>query len=416
MIPQTLLWVGLIVAWLVVLVPMLAARHPRVNQVSDATLKTRLLHRGGSATRAVRRRIRPAATVAEDRADEAELPEDDDAEPVEDGRIVLGKAVDDPADDDPADDDPADDDAEAHAYVDSDVDDLHGSSPMDGDTTPIPTVERAAMRARASIVDLDAPAPKAAADTDAAAPESEPIVRRVTAPVAPIAADSFVADDLDSADDLDPADDLDMDESADELVDGSVVEDPAGPELADADLADDQLTEEIAPATRPKAEPAEIDALDDSPRRRRGGYDPENDARITEARFRFRQRVTLVLGVLAVVALGAGLMNVPFAWYGLGAVVLALAVYLTYLRRTVRIEAEIRRRRTARLERARREREREAEVLDGVPAHLRRGGCVVMEIDDEDPAFDHLPRYRAEEFDFLDRPADVREPYERKVG
>ena len=54
MIPQTLLWVGLIVAWLVVLVPMLAARHPKVNQVSDATLKTRLLHRGGSATRAVR--------------------------------------------------------------------------------------------------------------------------------------------------------------------------------------------------------------------------------------------------------------------------------------------------------------------------------------------------------------------------
>ncbi|MBS4103023.1 hypothetical protein KFZ73_17475, partial [Tsukamurella paurometabola] len=133
-------------------------------------------------------------------------------------------------------------------------------------------------------------------------------------------------------------------------------------------------------------------------------------------RFRFRQRVTLVLGVLAVVALGAGLMNVPFAWYGLGAVVLALVVYLAYLRRTVRIETEIRRRRMARLERARRERAREAEVRDGVPAHLRRGGCIVMEIDDEDPAFDHLPRYRAEEFDFLDRPADLREPYERKVG
>ena len=98
------------------------------------------------------------------------------------------------------------------------------------------------------------------------------------------------------------------------------------------------------------------------------------------------------------------------------AVVLALVVYLTYLRRTVRIEAEIRRRRTARLERARREREREAEVLDGVPAHLRRGGCVVMEIDDEDPAFDHLPRYRAEEFDFLRNSSELREPLERKVG
>ncbi|MBS4104828.1 hypothetical protein KFZ73_26790, partial [Tsukamurella paurometabola] len=70
--------------------------------------------------------------------------------------------------------------------------------------------------------------------------------------------------------------------------------------------ADEQLTEEFDPVERPAAELAED--LDAEPRRRRGGYDPESDARLTEARFRFRQRVTLVLGVLAVVALGAGLM------------------------------------------------------------------------------------------------------------
>lgn len=373
MIPQTLLWVGLIVAWLVVLVPMLAARHPRVNQVSDATLKTRLLHRGGSAGRAVRRRIRPAATVVEE--PRGECPADADAglvddEIVEDGRIVLG------TNSTSATDGHADDDAEAHAYVDSDVDDLHGSSPMDGDTTPIHTVERAVMSERTKVTDLDH------LDVDAAGAADE-------------AAEAAEA--------------AEYDDTVDEVP------------------VDEQLTEELAPVARPVAEDdAECEdehsgadaAQDDAaePRRRRGGYDPENDARITEARFRFRQRVTLVLGVLAVVTLGAGLMNVPLAWYGLGAVVLALVAYLAYLRRSVRIETEIRRRRTARLERARRERAREAEVRDGVPAHLRRGGCVVMEIDDEDPAFDHLPRYRAEEFDFLDRPADVREPYERKVG
>ncbi|RDB47901.1 hypothetical protein DVB87_10735 [Tsukamurella tyrosinosolvens] len=413
MIPQTLLWVGLIVAWLVVLVPMLAARHPKVNQVSDATLKTRLLHRGGSATRAVRRRIRPAATVAEERPaerDDAEL--DDDVDDVEDGRIVLGKT------DAVAEDDIADEDAEAHAYVDSDVDDLHGSSPMDGDTTPIPTVERAAMAKRTKIVDLDrldAPVDEAPVDdatAEAAAPEAAPIVRRVTAPVAEPEAEPA----------HEPAAEADAEIEAElDLEDDEIVEAAAYDENADEDVdelddvpADEQLTEEFDPVERPAAE--HDDEFDAEPRRRRGGYDPENDARITEARFRFRQRVTLVLGVLAVVALGAGLMNVPFAWYGLGAVVLALVAYLAYLRRTVRIETEIRRRRMARLERARRERAREAEVRDGVPAHLRRGGCIVMEIDDEDPAFDHLPRYRAEEFDFLDRPADVREPYERKVG
>lgn len=412
MIPQTLLWVGLIVAWLVVLVPMLAARHPKVNQVSDATLKTRLLHRGGSAGRAVRRRIRPAATVVEEPRGEAAGDADaelEDDEVVEDGRIVLGKTS----------DSAADEDAEAHAYVDSDVDDLHGSSPMDGDTTPIHTVERAAMAKRTKVVDLDHlddDAPETADDAgdEAAAPESAPIVRRVTAPVAePVVAAPVAEADVEA--DVEPEADIE----ADEFVEAAEYDD------IDEVAADEQLTEELAPVARPAVDPdAEYEdeysgadeARDVEPRRRRGGYDPENDARITEARFRFRQRVTLVLGVLAVVALGAGLMNVPFAWYGLGAVVLALVGYLAYLRRTVRIEAEIRRRRMARLERARRERARAAEVRDGVPAHLRRGGCVVMEIDDEDPAFDHLPRYRAEEFDFLDRPADVREPYERKVG
>ncbi|MCS3780920.1 divisome protein SepX/GlpR [Tsukamurella ocularis] len=412
MIPQTLLWVGLIVAWLVVLVPMLAARHPKVNQVSDATLKTRLLHRGGSAGRAVRRRIRPAATVVE--VPRGEGPADADAELeddeiVEDGRIVFGKPSDSAGG-------AADEDADAHAYVDSDVDDLHGSSPMDGDTTPINTVERAAMAARTRVVDLDhldVDAPAAREPDEAAAPESAPIVRRVTAPVTEPPATEPLVDQ--------PVAEAEIETEAEEFVEAAEYDD-----VADEVAADEQLTEEIDPVSRPVAEDAD-DELDDAeyegayaedaePRRRRGGYDPENDARITEARFRFRQRVTLVLGVLAVVALGAGLMSVPFAWYGLGAVVLALVAYLAYLRRTVRIETEIRRRRMARLERARRERAREAEVRDGVPAHLRRGGCVVMEIDDEDPAFDHLPRYRAEEFDFLDRPADVREPYERKVG
>ncbi|BDH55979.1 gephyrin-like molybdotransferase receptor GlpR [Tsukamurella sp. PLM1] len=379
MIPQTLLWVGLIVAWLVVLVPMLAARHPKVNQVSDATLKTRLLHRGGSAKLALRRKLRPtgpAAGVAEsDDLDEIneldvdELPEGDEV-------LFSGREV--RADADGAVAEADDFDAEAHAFVDSDVDELPVSSPMDGDTTPITTVRRA--------------------DVTRPTPEPAPVIARTSAP--------------------EPEPEVEADEPAPEV---EFAEAEAEPEVAE-DLgavddeipADEQLTEEVDPVVRSEVEYADYD--DDVPRSRRGGFDPENDARLSEARFRFRQRVTLLLGVLAVVALGAGLMDVPFAWYGLGAVVVALVVYLTYLRRTVRIESEIRRRRMARLERARREREREAEVRDGIPAHMRRGGCVVMEIDDEDPAFDHLPRYRAAEFDFLRNSSEVRESLERKVG
>mgnify|MGYP002652059155 CR=1 FL=1 len=61
----------------------------------------------------------------------------------------------------------------------------------------------------------------------------------------------------------------------------------------------------------------------------------------------------------------------------------------------------------------------EAEVRDGVPAHLRRGGCIVMEIDDEDPAFDVLDTYR-EDLDtdpgHHDQRRRHREPLRRAVG
>lgn len=428
MIPQTLLWVGLVVAWLVVLVPMLVARHPKVNTVTDATLKTKLLHRGGSAKLALRRKIRPSGTTdgevddtrrARREVDDAELDEFDDAAP----RPVAADTE----------TDVEDEIFEAHAYVDSDVDELPSAGPLDGDTVPIAPVQRAevsapavstakaALAQKAEPTPKPAPAPKRFAaptempleaegvDVDAMA--FEELATEELAPAArTAAAEPAASEPVDAEIDSDTAAEAGTAESqADEAEPMPEVDELDADDVA----ADEALTEEVAPVSR-----AEVERIEefDGPSRRRGGFDPENDARLSEARFRFRQRVTLALGVLAVVALGAGLMNVPFAWYALGALAIALVGYLTYLRRTVRIETEIRRRRTARLERARREREREAEVVDGVPAHLRRGGCVVMEIDDEDPAFDHLPRYRAEEFEFLRPSADLHEPVQRKVG
>ena len=65
--------------------------------------------------------------------------------------------------------------------------------------------------------------------------------------------------------------------------------------------------------------------------------------------------------------------------------------YLSYLRRQTRIEEKVRRRRTQRMARARlgveNTYDREYEV---VPSRLRRPGAVVLEIDDEDPIFEHL--------------------------
>ena len=66
-------------------------------------------------------------------------------------------------------------------------------------------------------------------------------------------------------------------------------------------------------------------------------------------------------------------------------------LYLGYLRRQTRIEERLRRRRLQRMARSRLGVENtEDRDLDLVPSRLRRPGSVVLEIDDEDPAFEHL--------------------------
>lgn len=52
--PNSFLWIGLVVLWLFVLFPMLTDRHPRIRRTTDAALATRVLHRG-DAKRTVKR-------------------------------------------------------------------------------------------------------------------------------------------------------------------------------------------------------------------------------------------------------------------------------------------------------------------------------------------------------------------------
>jgi hypothetical protein len=114
-------------------------------------------------------------------------------------------------------------------------------------------------------------------------------------------------------------------------------------------------------------------AYDPPPRDRhyrpgRGGYDPHAAELAARAKYGFRQRVVLFL-LLAALATGliAGLA-LPVCWWAHGGVDALLVAYLAYLRRQVRIEQEIRRRR---LERARTRRaiesRRPAEAHDAGP-------------------------------------------------
>lgn len=80
----------------------------------------------------------------------------------------------------------------------------------------------------------------------------------------------------------------------------------------------------------------------------RGGYDPEAAALAARARYVFRQRVVFGLLGAAVLTLALGFAYSLF-WSVHAVLDTALIGYLAYLRRQVRIEAEVRNRRAARM-------------------------------------------------------------------
>lgn len=164
----------------------------------------------------------------------------------------------------------------------------------------------------------------------------------------------------------------------------------------------------------------------------RGGFDPEAAALAARAKYARRQRIVLGMLLAAVVTGVLAALAWPVVWWVHALVDLALAGYLTYLRRQVRIEGDIRVRRLARLSGEAEEEpdeyadpdghaepedhaDRPEEVeyaddpegrYDSDPARSRTdssSSAVVLDIDDEDPVFDEL---------------DERtwEPYRRAVG
>ncbi|ANZ36487.1 hypothetical protein BBK82_10825 [Lentzea guizhouensis] len=142
-------------------------------------------------------------------------------------------------------------------------------------------------------------------------------------------------------------------------------------------------------------------------RRGRGGYDPETAALVAQAKYAFRRRVVAFLLVAAVVTgVVAGVFYPPL-WYGHAGLDLLLLGYLTYLRRQVRIEEEIRARRLARLQQVRRRRatgpQQQAAAAASAVAVVEDAPVVVevlettevevVEVADERPALPPLPRY-----------------------
>ncbi|WP_181770445.1 divisome protein SepX/GlpR [Amycolatopsis pittospori] len=180
----------------------------------------------------------------------------------------------------------------------------------------------------------------------------------------------------------------------------------------DADLEDEETEAEPLPQPS-RATRAESERQGAGYRPGRGGFDPEAADIAARAKYSFRQRVVIALLVFAVAtALIAGFLT-PMVWWAHGAADAVLIGYLAYLRRQVRIENEIRQRRLARFNNTRAPRRpavddsdeshdsredvevvaaERPEVVERKPSPMSRirRQAVVVDLDDEDPAFHEL--------------------------
>lgn len=170
---------------------------------------------------------------------------------------------------------------------------------------------------------------------------------------------------------------------------------------------DDQRSEESRRA-------GQADDLPRQYRPGRGGFDAEGAQIAKQARYAYRRRVVLVMILAAAGSALIAAVVMPVMWWAHGAVDFALVSYLSYLRRQVRIEEEIRQRRLARMCTTRREspvrqrshsepryelepryepepRQKERPASTRLSASSPpRLGVQVLDIDEGDPEFEEL--------------------------
>ncbi|MGE2729677.1 gephyrin-like molybdotransferase receptor GlpR [Mycolicibacterium vaccae] len=330
-IPQSLLWISLVVLWLFVLVPMLISKRDAVRRTSDVALATRVLTSASSA------RLRRRGPAAGHRSDpewrHAEAAEGDGLD--EPGRAVVMVAADRATVDDEPD------------YLDVDVVEESGALPVGGSAhvdeprdeprdAEVPVVAEVAAQV-AEPEEFVAPA----AETDES---DEPVV--------------VAEDDRESEDEYEYVDDSDEADEADE------VDEPSE--------ADPRIAESVGAARRRRRE-------------------SDTAAVVAARKYRFRTRTLTVMAVLLLTSAVAAFTWSSSMWWACGAVGVVTALYLAYLRRQTRIEEQLRRRRAQRMARSRLGVENTGDrEFDVVPSRLRRPGAAVLEIDDEDPEFEHL--------------------------
>jgi len=372
-IPQSLLWISLVVLWLFVLVPMLINRRETVRRTSDVALATRVL--GSDAKARLVRRRGPATGHRHDpdwQRDGELSGEHDEHDEVEEYDAAVRAARSGVRT-------PAmsamvvatsgrsgliEDDLTEPVYLDVDVvDENSGALPVGSGV-------------QESLFSADPQVPVESDLREIVGPESSaesPFPEESVGEFDPIA-EPVGRDGLD--DEYEYIDD----------TSGLENEGIAGEEWAPgADRVDD-------PADRTGEPPA----VTPRPGNRQRRLETTNAAAVSARKYRFRTRVLITMSAVMVAsAVASFTVNAAFWWIG-GATAAVTVLYLAYLRRQTRIEAHVRRRRQQRMARSRPvERAPEWRVdyeaeTEEFPTRLRRPGAAVLDIDDEDPVFEHL--------------------------
>jgi hypothetical protein len=316
-IPQSLLWISLVVLWLFVLVPMLISKRDAVRRTSDVALATRVLNGVASS-----RRLKRTGPAAGHRSDPDWKPEEDTAE---------------------------DEYAGADQDQGADTDDLQPAPPA---VMKVSVAEDA----ETDYLDID-------------------IVEDSGALSAGAGAEALDEEDVGNTDETDAEAHEEADEDHSDRYE--YVEDSSGLEPED-DLDEDENAESRA----------SVPAAGSSRRRR---FDTRSAATVSARKYAFRKRVLMVMALILVGSATAAFEMTPTAWWVCGSATAVTVLYLAYLRRQTRIEEKVHRRRMHRMARARLGVENAYDrEYDVVPSRLRRPGAVVLEIDDEDPIFEHL--------------------------
>ena len=335
-IPQSLLWISLVVLWLFVLVPMLISKRDAVRRTSDVALATRVLN--GVAGSRLLKRGGPAAGHRSD---------------------PHWKQEEDPAEGELADAEPDHDDDHGELHEDHDQED--GTDDMQP-AGPVVMKVAAAEQDEADYLDVDVVEDSGALPAGASAETAE-------------------------------ADGVDEDDAADD-TETEIVAEHTETDDDEADQDDRYEYVEDSSGLEPEADREE----DEDPRAfvapgasRRRRFDPKTAAAVSARKYAFRKRVLRVMAVMLVGSATAAFKVSPTAWWACGSLTAMTLLYLAYLRRQTRIEEKVRRRRMQRMARARLGVENAYDrEYDVVPSRLRRPGAVVLEIDDEDPIFEHL--------------------------